>query len=64
MDVLTGLQVYAERVQMGTVGRPYIFCRNQIAYYATLTWNLQCHDEYFIIANAMVIHIVCALVMG
>ena len=33
-------------------------------HYATFTWNLQCHDEYFAIPNAVVIHIVGILVMG
>ena len=49
---------------MGTVARPYILCRNQIAYYVTFTWNLQCHDECLTIAIAVVIHIVGTLVMG
>ena len=50
MDVLTGLQVYAERVQMGQyMARQCVYFLEKLSstHYANVTWNSQCHDGYF-----------------
>ena len=67
MDVLTGLQVHAKRVQMGQcMARQYIYFLVKLSsnHYANFTWNFQCHDEYFAIPNAAVIHILGTIVVG
>ena len=66
MDVLTGLQAYAERVQMGLcMARQYVYFLEKLSstHYANFTWNSQIMMDT-LLPNAAVIHIVGTLVMG
>ena len=50
VDVLTGLQVHAERVQMGLcMARQYVYFLEKLSstHYANFTWNSQYHEGYF-----------------